>query len=109
VHVNDPAKIVNVGGTEPVEISALVNLITLNRGFTRCLDFDLHVVLGKVSIRRDVLVDYDVLVSAFLKNGLLYFDAQGVFVVANDGDFAPLPIFIEADDPEAGESDKCGS
>jgi hypothetical protein len=29
-----------------------------------------------------------------------------MFIIANDGDFTPVPVAIEADNSEAGESDK---
>ena len=87
VHVDDPAKIINIGGIEPVKFTALINFIALNRRFARGLDFNPHLVLRKLLVRRYIPVDDDVTPALILINRSLNFDGQQMFIVADGGDF----------------------
>jgi hypothetical protein len=109
IHVYDPTKIIYVGGREPVKIAALINFISLNLRKTSRLDFNLHVVFRELLVRRNILVDDEVIPASLLINRPLDFDTQRMFIVANGSDLTSLPVAVEADNPQAGESDKRGS
>jgi hypothetical protein len=104
IHVDYPAEIIYVRRIKPIKIARLVNFITFDGGFAHRFDFDLDIVLREFFIRRNILVG-DHVVSAVLKSGPLDPDAQSVLVIANCGDFAPLPVLVKANNSKAGESD----
>src|SRR4051812_10541800 len=109
VHVYYPAEVARVGRVEPVEVAAVVNLVAFEGARALRLHLYRHALLRKVCVGRHVLVDDEVAsAAAVVKDWTLNLDAQRMLVVAYDGDLAPLPLLVEADDAEAREPDQRG-